>query len=320
MADRPSLEEAFAAASAGLEDDAADEAQDDESQDPVAEEEEVESEESEEIETSDEDEGEEAESDESEEKGTAIPDSYFGVDLSNLPDDVKQEVYDSLRQKDSYTNRLSQEKSGLEKEVAELREFIQSRLGDDTEDEGPELDEEGNPTFEMPSDDEIVKYITEEYKLEEDDPFYEIQVKAALPGVKAAIAADVRNQQLQYQVQLAEYERFYNSSIDRLESEQGKLPLPRGEFLQWAAENDLGDPKEAYETFVTHAKGIIESKTADSRTKAEAAKAAAKRELKKKSAVQSRRSAAGTTENRTTKPSIEEAIAMAVKETGVSLD
>lgn len=251
----------------------------------------------------------EVDSDESEDdEGDDIPDKYFGVDLSGLPEDAKRGVYDSLRNKDKYTNRLSQEKSGLEKEVAELREFIQSQFQGEPENDGGE--------FQMPSDDEITEYLTKEYGLDKDDPFYEIQVKSALPGVKAALQSNHRADQMQQQLELQQYASHYMGTIDRLERKHGDLPISREDFMAWAAENDLGDPTEAFTTFQKAAKGIFEDETSSTRK----AKEAARRELKKKSASTKRKSSAGQRPSKPERPTLDDALAFAVKETGYNFE
>lgn len=223
-----------------------------------------------------------------EDAGQAKRTIYFDHDLTDVPEEVREKLISDLKNKDKYTNRVSQENSTLSKKVEELEALIRSQF----EDEG-----ESAPEIEMPSDDDIVTQLG----LDPEDPFFEIKRDAALPTARLVIQQQLETQAAKQaeetaSQELQEYANTYMSTLDTLEGEHGELPIEREEFLEWAAQNDLHDPTEAYNTFVTMAKGIIDEglEGAKPQPKSDPKRDEAKRLAKKKASVGSRRASGST--------------------------
>lgn len=292
-----------------------DDVEDDDTQSDEDQEDEVEDEEGNESEESDED-TEDDPDDEEDEEGTDDPEAkgrrYFKIDLSDVPEEVRGKVLSELKDKDRYITRQQQEKSALEKEVEELRgamtEFMQL------------MQEPETPEVEMPSDEELIQHITQEFGLDPEDPFYEVQVKAALPGVKASLQTQAVVESQQEELAVLRFHREYTGQLSKLEADSGRLPISHDDFIQWAAENDFGDdPVPAYEAFMQRAEEIVggggkpkpKPKKADDPKRKEA-----KRAAKKAASTGSRKPAGRTKPAPKETASIEDAISAAIEESG----
>lgn len=253
-----------------------------------------------------------ADGDEDDDDGEATPDKrYFKIDLSDVPDEVRESVLSELKDKDRYITRQQQEKSALEKEVEELRNLVTEALGSDQDDDAPE--------FEMPSDEEIIEHITREYDLDPDDAFYEIQVKAALPGFKQALVTEARAQAQSEELDLLRFERQYSSSLSRLESKHGQLPVSHEEFIGWAAQNGFGDdPTDAYDAFMARAQELTGAKAPTK--KVDPARAEARRAAKKAAATGGRKPASKTKPSEAKVDSFADAINKAMEQMSMKDD
>lgn len=153
-----------------------------------------------------------------------VPDRYFEVDLSSLPAEERTQVIAALKERDDAIGRLLRGKA-----------------------------EEGAPAEgETQGEAEPSEPLTDEAILQalgldpESNPFQEETAKVAVPLVRGM-------QQLQEQVaslieanelQALEYE--WTSTLDRLSSENGELPVTREAVIDFAASNGITSPEDAY--------------------------------------------------------------------------
>lgn len=150
------------------------------------------------------------------------PTEYFGVDLSELPAEKRREIITGFRERDDYISKLLREKAEPETDV---------------------------PTMAAPQQ---VEELTDEALLTalgldpENDMFDQHTAKVALPLARQLLETKAAVDQLVQTQSISQAERYWNSSLDSLEKQFGELPIDRMAVLEFAAENSIADPQDAY--------------------------------------------------------------------------
>jgi hypothetical protein len=177
--------------------------------------------------------------------GTAdLPERYFEVDLSGLPAEERVKILDALKGRDD-----------------EIGKLLRGRA----EGEAP-AEPEPTPEPEPITDEDILQ------SLGIDPEYDETAAKVALPLVRGM-------QQLQEQVQalldqrgLDDLDTYWTTELDKLEAANGELPVDRLSVLEFAAENGLQSPADAYWRIYGPAqrqvRAAVEAATAGARTPA----------------------------------------------------
>ena len=151
-----------------------------------------------------------------------LPTEYFGLDLSEIPSEKRQEILDRFKEQDRYIQSIQRNKAEEER----------------TQQQPPEAEAEP----EMPSDDEIMSMLG----YDPDDEMYEVKKEVALPMAKMVLQQTAIVQQMAEERQVAEFENQWNTTLDQLEATHGKLPISRDELIDIAIENNIFDPADAY--------------------------------------------------------------------------
>lgn len=221
-----------------------------------------------------------------------VPDSFMGLDLSEVPVEKRKEIIDRFKEQDRYANREHQRAKELEKQL---------------ESQEPE----------PPAEEELPEEISDEDLLaklgyDKDDPMFEVKAEVALPLAKEVLKMRQALQTIVQERMLDQFEQTWNSTLDRLEGQHGKLPIGRDELLEFAADNNIDDAETAYLKYMTPRKKAISDEV-------QKLKAEAMRELKKKSTTQRPRTAKVKTKPQDAKD-MKEAFKMVEKEQGVDMD
>jgi hypothetical protein len=151
-----------------------------------------------------------------------VPDRYFEVDLSGLPAEERTAVIAALKGRDD-----------------EIGKLLRGRAeGDGNDGEGSTPDPEPEP--EPVTDEDILQ------ALGIDPEFDETAAKVALPLVRGMQQLQAEVAAMREQRELADLDTYWTSELDKLEKANGELPVDRVAVLEFAAENGLQTPADAY--------------------------------------------------------------------------
>jgi hypothetical protein len=162
-----------------------------------------------------------------------LPNEYFGVDLTGIPEEQKAAILSALQQQDSYIHKL-QAKMAAEPEPAET------------------------VAVEEPEE------ITDEMLLQAmgfDPEDWETQQLAPklLPLARTVVELEERVEQLTTTETARAAESQWNSQLDELEKTYGKLPFDRIKVLKYAIDENLTSPFETYFRLAAPARKEVES-------------------------------------------------------------
>lgn len=152
-----------------------------------------------------------------------VPDSYFGLDLSGLEPERRLEIIGELKKRDDNIGKL-----------------LRGRP-----DETPQTEEVSTDAAPTPATDEE---ILQALGLDPENPFDEQAAKVAVPLVRRQLEQEGMLAQLIEMQELNEIDRSWRSTLSSLEREFGALPteLDHDTVMEFAAENDIGSPVDAY--------------------------------------------------------------------------
>lgn len=175
------------------------------------------------------------------------PTEYFGLDLSSLEPEQRAEIVEALRKRDDHIGKL---------------------LRDRAEDEPSDEATEEEPPLEQMSDEDILRSLG----LDPENPFDENAAKFAIPLVRelqqqrGALASLIEAQEL------AEIDRTWRQGLSAMEREFGELPkeVTHERVMEWAADNEVLNPMDAYWRIVGPGKAAAEAGLTEARAKAEA--------------------------------------------------
>lgn len=189
-------------------------------------------------------------------EGTDVPDSYFGYQFPpELTPEQRVELLSELQKRDDTIGKLLR---GREEGTAE------------------EPDPEPEPPAEM-TDEEILQALG----LDPDNPFMEETAKAVVPLVRKQLQQENVIAQLIEMQELNAIDTSWRSTLASMEKEFGALPaeVTHDAVMEFAAEQGIASPVDAYWRIAGPGRAAVESLTAE-RTKkllAEKAKSASVR-------------------------------------------
>lgn len=155
-----------------------------------------------------------------------VPTEYFGLDLSGLPAPKRQEVIEAFKAQDRYIQSLQKrEPEGQEPQGTQQQ----------TPPEEPE------PPKEV-TDDDIMKFLG----VSPDDPMYEVKKEIMVPIAKPLIETAQTVQAFQQQQELDAFIDHWETTLDRMEKDYGKLPISREELAVIAEKEGIFEPEMAY--------------------------------------------------------------------------
>lgn len=150
------------------------------------------------------------------------PTEYYGVDLSGLPAAQRAEIIAHYQGQDK---------------------FIQQLLRNQAEAKAEEGEKTPDPGDEEVSDTDLLKALGLD---DPDDPYAENTAKVALPLAKMVLGLQQEVQDLTTRTTVSETERYWETSLNALEAQFGKLPVSRDEVFAEAAKAGVAEPVDAY--------------------------------------------------------------------------
>lgn len=238
---------------------------------------------------------------ESEAETSDVPESYMGLDLSDLPAEKRAEIIGSFKKQDKYAQKSQQDKTDADKRIEALEAKITelSKADETSEEETEEAPEA--------TDEQILTALG----FDPTDPLYEVKAEAALPVAKEVIRLGSAVSELVQHIQAQEAAATFVAGMDDLETSLG-TPLDRDALIDFCLENEIDDPAAAYERMVGP------ERTAVATAASEARKAALAELNKRKRDGALPRSSNAKTEKK--EPvDIDEAIAESARELNISL-
>jgi len=157
---------------------------------------------------------------EGEEATADVPTEYWGVDLSDIPAERRAEILAHFEQQDSVIHKL------------------QEKLSAPLEEHAPVVEEDDVEV----SDEDLLRaagYDPEDFETQRLAPFM-------LPLLRTQLATEEKLEQMYRNEQVRTVESQWNSQLDELESQYGKLPGNRLQVLKEAAEKGYATPYETY--------------------------------------------------------------------------
>ena len=152
-------------------------------------------------------------------EGTEVPTEYFGLDLSDLSPESRQSVITRLKEQD----KLIQQEKRTNAELAKAEE--------------PAAQDTPEPT---------VDDIMEALGYDKGDPMYDVKAEVAGPLAQRLVQMEAAFSQFVQAQQLEKLADHWDGTLDYMESEYGKLPMDREEVYEYAADNGISDPRDAY--------------------------------------------------------------------------
>jgi hypothetical protein len=168
---------------------------------------------------------------------------YFEVDLSGLPAEERQAIVAALKARDDQIGKL-----------------LRGETGTGTGGEATPEGEAPEPPQPM-SDEDIIRGLG----LDPDNPFDENAAKVALPLVRTLQDMKATVDQLVEARELEALDRVWTSELDRLERDNGALPIDRTAVLEFAAANQLYSPEDAYWRIAGPARAQVETLAREAR-------------------------------------------------------
>ena len=175
-----------------------------------------------------------------------VPERYFEVDLSGLPAEERVKVLDALRGRDD-----------------EIGKLLRGRAEGEGEGNGqpPEPDPEPEPV----TDEAIFE------ALGIDPEYDETAAKVALPLVRGMQALQAEVAAMREERELQSLDAYWTSELDALEKANGELPVDRVAVLEFAAENGLQSPADAYWRIYGPAQRQVQAAVAEAQARVSAA-------------------------------------------------
>lgn len=154
-----------------------------------------------------------------------VPTEYFGVDLSDVPPEQREQIIARFQESDQYINRILREKAMLEQQR-----------------QHQPAPQEPQPKQEL-SDEELIR----ELGLREDDPYFEVKRDVMVPFGRLFLQQQEALTQVVEEMQAQRALDHWNRELDRLETDHGKIPqVSRDDIINFAAEQGIGDPEAAF--------------------------------------------------------------------------
>lgn len=178
-----------------------------------------------------------------------VPDSYFGIDFSDIPAEQRATIYRELQERDKVINRLMQR-------AAESQEDPPAPTASDV------VEAEAQPL----SDEDILR----QFGLDPDDPMYEVKAEVLLPVARQVLPLASTVEALMAERQAEEALGAWYSSFDALEAEYGALPtgISRDDVIEFALERNILDPEAAFHAVTAGARKVLTEEATKARQEA----------------------------------------------------
>lgn len=175
-----------------------------------------------------------------------VPTEYFGVDLSDLPPEKRQEIIDGFKERDGIIQSVQRRNAELEK----------GKEGEEASEEPQALDDDA---------------LMGELGYDPDDPMYDVKKEVALPLARQLESLVGVVGQMYQERQAEQFESHWNSTLDALESEHGSLPISRDELVDIAIKEQIFDPVDAFNRVAMSGRKTVQDAAAAWRAEAEKA-------------------------------------------------
>jgi hypothetical protein len=142
---------------------------------------------------------------------------WFGISLKGVP----SEVVERLEEQNKFIQKLLRDKSEEEPAVAES--------------------ESTEPEAELTEED-----IMQALGLDLEDPYDQNSAKVAVPLVRKLAELEEQITALTTTSSAAQTQQYWDKTLDAMEKEYGSLGVPRERVYEFAIDNGLGDPQDAY--------------------------------------------------------------------------
>lgn len=200
--------------------------------------------------------GESAEAEAPQGTATEVPDSYFGVDLSDIPVEKRSDIVRELQERDERIRSEMQRNAELAKQVEAQQPGTQQ--------DPPQ--EPATPPAEM-SDEDILAA----YGLSKDDPMYEVKAEILLPVAKRQLQYDAVVERITAEREAEQALAYWDEQLDGLEKEFGKVPDEvggRDTVIEYALENNIMDPTAAFHAVTAGARKALQDAVTKARQEA----------------------------------------------------
>jgi hypothetical protein len=185
-------------------------------------------------------------------QGTAdVPDSYFGVDLSDVPVEKRASIISTLQEQNERIRSAMQRNAELTKAL-EAGETPQSQEQQQQDPAPADLTDED---------------ILAAFGLSKDDPMYEVKAEVLLPVAKRQLQTDSVVERLVAEREAEQALAFWDQQLDALEAEFGQVPADvggRDTVIEYALEHNVLDPAAAFHAVTAGARKVL----SDAATKA----------------------------------------------------
>ena len=192
-----------------------------------------------------------------------VPTEYFGVDLSFIEDSAERAKWiHEFQERDTFINQL---------------------LRDKAEGEGQTKPEPAQPQSQEPAPQADKPDLSDEalaqaLGLDLEDPYDAKLAAIAVPLARQNLELQSKVEDLSSSDAVRETQVYWETSLDKLESQFGKLPVDRLKFYEFAADNSIAEPADAYWRVVGPAKAEVMQAAQKKRVEVAEALAAFKRQ------------------------------------------
>jgi hypothetical protein len=152
------------------------------------------------------------------------PEEYWGIPLDGVPAEKRAEIIAGLEQRDSTIHKLQEQMAALRQSAEDAPAPVDDEAIEDVDDETL-LRAAG--------------YDPEDYKVQELAP-------VVLPMLRRELALEGQVEALAQARQVESVEQQWNTQLDQLEAQYGKIPFERDDVLRYAVDQSIGSPYEAY--------------------------------------------------------------------------
>lgn len=192
-------------------------------------------------------------------QGTAedAPESYFGVDLSDIPVEKRADIIRELSERDDRIRSVMQQN-------AELKAGATQPAPQQQEAPAP-APEPAAPT--APTDEELLASVG----LTQDNPLYEVMADTLLPIAKQRYEDHLMVERIVAEREAEQALAYWDQQLDGLETQFGRVPDELGgrdAIITWALENDVFDPAAAYHSVTAGIRQSLNDAAAQARQEA----------------------------------------------------
>ena len=237
------------------------------------------------------------------------PTEYFGVDLSFIEDATERAKWiHEFQERDTFISQLLRDKAEGE-----------GQGGDKPSAPKPAAEpQEPAPQAEKPdlSDEALAQALG----LDLEDPYDAKLAAIAVPLARQNLELQSKVEDLSSSDAVRETQVYWETSLDKLESQFGKLPVDRLKFYEFAADNGIAEPAAAYWQVVGPAKAEVMQAAQKKRVEVAEALAAFKRQA---SGVRPSATVPGEDaglQSKNTKDAVKEAMLKVAEKVGVDLE